>query len=110
MSYRKEAHKLNVPLSFIQACVLEGRGYSIDFFKENDPQDIKDFIKLDNAQLLLWRKFDIGCEDSSSRNEEILYVVNPVGLPKVRSKKARIRQHAGLVKIQRIAKNHKISQ
>ena len=105
MSYKKEAHKINVPVSFIQACVLEGRGYAISFYEENDPQNIKGFVKLDNAQLLLWNKFDIGCEDSSNRNEEILYVVNPVGLPKVRSKKSRVRQHAGLVKIQQIAKN-----
>lgn len=104
MSYRKEARKLNVPLSFIQDAVLEGTGAVIQHYEENSAAEIQTFKRLQKSEELLFKYFNIGCDNALSRNEEIYYTVNPVGATKPRSKKRRVRRHAGLVQIEQIAK------
>lgn len=106
MSYRKEARKNNIPLKFIQNAVLEGDGASIEHYAPNDENEIKHFKMLEDSDSILSRYFDVYCDNSFGRNDEVIYTTNWLGLAPTRSKKQRVRRHASLVKMDKIARKH----
>ena len=108
-TFKKEARQRNISLAFIHNAVTDGAAASIQHYEANSDEAIQDFHKLEESQHLLFRYFNIDCDNSYGRNDELIYTVNPKGLSNTRSKKQRIINHAKLVKTEKIARQAKRS-
>ena len=108
-TFKKEARQRNIPLKFIHNAVTDGNAATLQHYEANLDEEIQDFHNLEESSHLLFRYFNIDCDNFYGRNDELIYTVNPTGLPNTRSKKQRVINHAKLVKAEKIARQHRRS-
>ena len=84
-----------------------GIGAGIDYYAPTDPETYEVFAFLEAADAPLWKQFEIYTGNSFGSHDAMYYVVNPLTLPNVRSKKKRTQKHAKLVVLSNVSRAQK---
>lgn len=84
-----------------------GIGAGIDYYEQTEPETYELFMFLEAADAPLWKQFEIYTGNSFGSHDAMYYVVNPLTLPNVRSKKKRTQKHAKLVVLSNVSRAQK---
>lgn len=111
--YKKAFRRIPNVSKYLLEAAFEVKGYEtgigagIDYYEPIDPETYEVFAFLETADAPLWKQFEIYTGNSFSSHDAMYYVVNPLTLPNVRSKKKRTRKHAKLVVLSNVSRAQK---
>lgn len=113
ISYKKAFRRIPNASKYLLDAAFEikgsvtGIGAGIDYYEPNDPETYELFTFLEAADAPLWKQFEIYTGNSFGSHDAMYYVVNPLTLPNVRSKKKRTQKHAKLVVLSNVSRAQK---
>lgn len=111
--YKKAFRRIPNASKYLLDAAFEIKGYEhgigagIDYYEQNEPETYELFVFLEAADTPLWNQFEIYLGNSFSSHDAMYYVVNPLPLPNVRSKKKRTQKHAKLVILSNVSRAQK---
>lgn len=111
--YKKAFRRIPNASKYLLDAAFEIKGYDtgigagIDYYEQNEPETYELFVFLEAADAPLWKQFEIYTGNSFGSHDAMYYVVNPLTLPNVRSKKKRTQKHAKLVALSNVSRTHK---
>ena len=111
--YKKVFRRIPNASKFLLEAAFDFKGYgygigaAINYFEHNEPEAYELFAFLEAADAPLWRHLGIFVQNDSGSHDKTYYVVNPLPLPNVRSKKKRTQKHAKLVVLSNVSRAQK---
>lgn len=111
--YKKAFRRIPNASKYLLNAAFEIKGYEtgigagIDYYEPIDPETYEVFAFLEAADAPLWKQFEIYTGNSFGSHDAMYYVVNPLTLPNVRSKKKRTQKHAKLVVLSNVSRAQK---
>ena len=111
--YKKAFRRIPNASKYLLDAAFEIKGYEngigagIDYYEQNEPETYELFVFLETADAPLSKQFEIYLGNSFGSHDAMYYVVNPLTLPNVRSKKKRTQKHAKLVALSNVSRTHK---
>lgn len=111
--YKKAFRRIPNASKYLLDATFEIKGYEtgigagIDYYEQNEPETYELFVFLEAADAPLWKQFEIYTGNSFGSHDAMYYVVNPLTLPNVRSKKKRTQKHAKLVVLSNVSRAQK---
>lgn len=111
--YKKAFRRIPNASKYLLDAAFEIKGYEtgigagIDYYEQNEPETYELFVFLEAADAPLSKQFEIYLGNSFGSHDAMYYVVNPLTLPNVRSKKKRTQRHAKLVALSNVSRAQK---
>lgn len=111
--YKKALRRIPNASKYLLDAAFDFKGYgygigaAINYYESTDPEAYELFAFLEAADAPLWRHLGIFVQNDSGSHDKTYYVVNPLPLPNVRSKKKRTQKHAKLVVLSNVSRAQK---